>query len=225
MKLDVHTLFLLTMYVEAILGLLLFLAWVQHLGTRAMAWWGGAYLVRCMSIAVYGMYGVLPNFVTIELAGALLFTSYGIIWAGARVFNRRPIGPGLLLAGAVAWMAACRTPVFESSEELRNLLSAAIIAGYSAAAAYELWRGRTETLVSRWPAIVLLGAHAALFLLRTPLTFVPDAAASQAALSSAWLTVLSPEALLFTIAIAFVLLAMGKERAELGRKLWPQRIP
>jgi diguanylate cyclase (GGDEF)-like protein len=38
------------------------------------------------------------------------------------------------------------------------------------------------------------------------------------ALTSAWLTVLSVEALLFTIAAAFVLLAMAKERNEQGHK-------
>jgi hypothetical protein len=37
------------------------------------------------------------------------------------------------------------------------------------AAAFEFWRGRSEPLVSRWPAIFMLFAHGALYLLRTPL--------------------------------------------------------
>jgi hypothetical protein len=34
--------------------------------------------------------------------------------------------------------------------------------------AYEFWRGRDEPLVSRWPAIFILFAQGALFLLRAP---------------------------------------------------------
>jgi diguanylate cyclase (GGDEF)-like protein len=82
--------------------------------------------------------------------------------------------------------------------DAKVLLSSGIITGYTWLTAYEFWQGRREPLVSRWPAIFMLFAHGALFLLRTPL--------------------LSFEALLFTIAIAFILLAMAKERTELRHK-------
>ena len=102
--------------------------------------------------------------------------------------------------------------------EARVLLSSGIITAYTWATAYEFWRGRSEPLVSRWPAIFMLFAHGALFLLRTPLSQVlPWSPASQV-FDSVWLTVLSFEALLFTIAIAFILLAMAKERTELRHK-------
>ena len=42
MNLDVNTLFLVTIYVEAILGLLLLFAWVQNTAITAVAWWGFA---------------------------------------------------------------------------------------------------------------------------------------------------------------------------------------
>ena len=41
-NLDVNTLFLVTIYVEAILGLLLLFAWVQNTAIYAVAWWGFA---------------------------------------------------------------------------------------------------------------------------------------------------------------------------------------
>ncbi len=85
-------------------------------------------------------------------------------------------------------------------------------------AAYEFWRGRTENLVSRWPAIALLFVHGAIFLLRTPLTAMLPASLPDKALTSAWLTVISVESLLFTIAVAFVLVAMAKERTELSHR-------
>jgi diguanylate cyclase (GGDEF)-like protein len=64
----------------------------------------------------------------------------------------------------------------------------------------------------------MLFAHGALFLLRTPLAQVLPWQASNQLVDSVWLTVLSFEALLFTIAIAFILLAMAKERTELRHK-------
>jgi diguanylate cyclase (GGDEF)-like protein len=64
----------------------------------------------------------------------------------------------------------------------------------------------------------MLFAHGALFLLRTPLSQVLPWLPKTLAIESVWLTVLSFEALLFTIAIAFILLAMAKERTELRHK-------
>ena len=46
MGLDVNTLFLVTIYVEAMLGLLLLFAWIQNSGIHAVAWWGCAHLLR-----------------------------------------------------------------------------------------------------------------------------------------------------------------------------------
>ena len=98
------------------------------------------------------------------------------------------------------------------------LLASGIITTYTWLTAYEFWRGRSEPLVSRWPAIFMLFAHGALFLLRTPLfAMLPWSPANQV-FDSVWLTVLSFEALLFTIAIAFILLAMAKERTEYRHK-------
>ena len=50
MDLDVNTLFMVTMHVEIILGLLLFFAWAQNFSKRALAWWGSAHLMRAVSI-------------------------------------------------------------------------------------------------------------------------------------------------------------------------------
>jgi diguanylate cyclase (GGDEF)-like protein len=130
-----------------------------------------------------------------------------------------------LLGGAVLWLIVCRTPFFADSMDARVLLSSGLITAYTWATAYEFWRGRSEPLVSRWPAIFLLFAHGALFLLRTPLSQVLPWSSANQVFGSVWLTVLSFEALLFTIAIAFILLAMAKERTELRHKTAAQVDP
>jgi diguanylate cyclase (GGDEF)-like protein len=218
MTLDVNTLFLVTIYVEAMLGLLLLFAWVQNTAIYAVAWWGSAHLLRAGSITLFGMYGQLPPILTIDLSNAILLTSFAATWTGARVFDGRSPEPIGLMAGAALWLFLSRLSGFSDSPEFRTLVSGGIIAAYTWLAAAEFWRNREEQLVSRLPAIFMLFAHGALFLLRTPLAMLPWSSGNDQATASVWLTVLSSEALLFTISIAFILLAMAKERMALNHK-------
>jgi len=219
MNLDVNTLFMVTTYVEAILGLLLLFAWAQNTAIHAVAWWGFAHLIRAGSVMLFGMYGAAPDLITIDLANALLFTAFAVTWTGARVFDGRPVEPVYLVTGAVLWLLLCRLPVLTDAVDTRSLIASGIITTYTWLTAYEFWRGRNEQLVSRWPAIFMLFAHGALFLLRTPLASVlPWSPTGNNMFGSVWLTVLSFEALLFTISIAFILLAMAKERTELRHR-------
>jgi len=219
MNLDVHTLFQVTVYVEAILGLLLLFAWAQNMAIRAVAWWGFAHLIRAFSIVLFGMYGEAPDVLTIDVANALLFTAFAVTWTGARVFDGRPVEPVYLVTGAVLWLLVCRLPALADATDMRALIASAIITAYTWLTAWEFWRGRKEQLVSRWPAIIMLFAHGALFLLRTPLVaLLPFAVTKDKLFGSVWMTALSFEALLFTISIAFILLAMAKERTELRHR-------
>ena len=108
MSLDFTTLFLFTLDVEAMLGLLLLFSWAQNTGVTAVAWWGAANLLRALSIGLYGMYGALPDFLTITVADVILFSSYAVTWTGARVFHGRPARPGSLVTGATVWLLACQ---------------------------------------------------------------------------------------------------------------------
>ena len=218
MNLDVNTLFVVTIYVEAILGLLLLFAWVQNVQIHGVAWWGFAHLVRAASVTLFGMYGQAPDLITIDLANALLFTSFAVTWTGARVFGGRPAEPVYLVTGAVIWLLVCRLPILSEAIDARALIASGIIAGYTWLTAYEFWHGRDEPLVSRWPLIFMLFAHGALFLLRTPLVALLPLKSTSGIYDSVWMAVLSFEALLFTISIAFILLAMAKERTELRHR-------
>jgi diguanylate cyclase (GGDEF)-like protein len=218
MTLDLHTLFLVTIYVEAILGLLLLFVWAQNLALRAVCWWGFAHLLRLASIALFGMYGQVPDLISVDLANALLFTAFAVTWTGARVFDGRPVEPVYLVTGAVLWLLICRLPVLADDNNLRSLIASGIITAYTWLTAYEFWRGRDEPLVSRWPAILMLFAQGALFLLRTPMLALLPGSTGDSLLGSVWMTVLSSESLLLTISEAFILLAMAKERTELRHR-------
>ena len=219
MTLDVHTLFMVTIYVEAILGLLLLFVWAQNMELRAVCWWGFAYLIRLLSIGLFGMYGEVPDIVSIDLANALLFTAFALIWTGARVFDSRSVEPVYLVTGAVLWLLVCRLPILADNIDIRALIASGIITAYTWLTAYEFWRGRSEALVSRWPAIFMFFAQGALYILRTPLiAMLPSASTNDNLFASVWMTVLSSESLLLTISTAFILLAMAKERTELRHR-------
>src|ERR1700735_4036690 len=70
----------------------------------------------------------------------------------------------------------------------------------------------------RLPAIFMLFAHGCLFLLRTPLSALLPWSPTNQVFGSVWLNVLSSEALLFTISIAFNMLGMAKEPGEQSHK-------
>src|SRR5262245_31697182 len=195
MQLDVNTLFMVTMQVEIMLGLLLFFVWAQNFSKRALAWWGSAHLLRAVSIMLLGMHGSVPDSLSIDFGNAVLFSSFALTWCGARVFDRRPPEPALALIGVAIWLVACRVPAFAASPELRVLVGSGIVAAYTWLAAFEFWRGREEALVSRWPAIFMLFAHGALFLLRSPIVTMANAPAGNMLALSGWTELLSLEGL------------------------------
>src|ERR1051326_2051671 len=211
MPVDVRTLFLLTVDVEAMLGLLLLFVWVQNTSIKAIAWWGSAHLLRTLSIALYGMFGSLPELISLDLSNALLFISYAIAWSGARVFDGRQPRPAWVITGATVWVFFCQIPQFADAVELRSLLTNMIVTAFLWLTAFEFWRGRDEQLLSRWPAIFILFSHGVIFLLRSPLSVLLGPAGDPA-LASAWMNLISTEQVLATISTAFILLAMAKER-------------
>ena len=137
---------------------------------------------------------------------------------GARVFDGRPVEPVYLVTGAVLWLLICRLPFLADDNSLQSLIASGIITAYTWLTAYEFWGGRDEPLVSRWPAIFMLFAQGALFLLRTPMVALLPGSPGDSLFGSVWMTVLSSEALLLTISDAFILLAMAKERTELHHR-------
>src|SRR6516164_1450444 len=107
MHLDVGTLSVVTVFVMALLGALLLFAGVQNRTIRAPLWWGAAQLAGAGGLGLTTPSGVLPAFVSIDIANALVLLAYGLTWAGARDFdgrNRR--GVVARTRGAVAFPLA-----------------------------------------------------------------------------------------------------------------------
>lgn len=218
-NLDIATLFVVTVFIMAAGGLLLIFAWVQNRGTHALAWWGAAYLMLAPATALFGLRGQISDFWSIEISNVVFALAYGALWSGARVFEGR--APRLLWAsaGAVVWFIACRFDVFLASLWARVLLGSLLLGTYSLLFIWELWRGRHDGLISRWPTMAILGFHASLFFFRILLaSFLPFPQGAlppdqrMAAIMVFWW-------LFHAFAITFLLLALAKERVEQNYKL------
>jgi len=214
MVLDVPTLLVVSIFVTAVLGLLLIFAWIQDRSIQALGWWGAAYLLGGLSAGLLSLQQFIANPILIDLASAFLFIACGMSWNGARLFDGKSIRPFAMFAGAIIWLIASQIPGFADSSIGRIVVSSLIISNYTLFTAFELWSGRSEKLNSRWPAVIVITLHGVVFPSQVPLTMVLPGDRIAATLTNGWIATLAIESLLYSIAAAFILLEMAKERTE-----------
>ncbi len=219
MYLDVATLSVVTVFVTALLGALLVFAGLQNRSIRAPMWWGAAHIVSAAGLALASSRGAVPDFVAIDLANALVLLAYGLTWAGARVFEGHDVKPLTILFAPALWLLACRMPAFGQDANLRLIVVSAMLAMLAAATAEEFWRSRAEPLMSRWPTVIVLLAYAGVLLARIPASYFSPLANNYSPMGGVSFALLAFGTLLFTVVMAFLLLNMTKERAELQHKI------
>ena len=215
MSLDTSTLYLVATMVAATLGAMLLFFGTQE-NFPALRWWGTAYLLGAVSVALSTLAGNMLGAMLSLALNAVGFAACGMVWNAARVFHgRKPNLPGLLL-GAMVWVAAVMTLKPEASA-IRFMIGAAIVAIYATLTAAQLWSERRKTLQSRWPAIVVPVLHG--FVLMLPILLGgllrphDDAFAS-----SIWVTVFSIELVLYAVATVFVIFMLVSERVVTAHK-------
>src|SRR6266851_511674 len=219
MHLDVGTLSVVTVFVTALLGALLVFAGLQNRTIRAPVWWGAAQILGAAGLGLVSSRGALPDFVSIDLANALILLAYGLTWAGARIFDGRKVLPLVVLFAPLVWLLACRIPAFEEDFNLRVVVVSAMMAMLAAATAEELWSGSDEPLMSRWPTVIVLLAYAAVLLARIPATYFSPLLDGHSLMGGLSFAVVAFGTLLFTVVMSFLLLNMTKERTELQHKI------
>jgi hypothetical protein len=141
------------------------------------------------------------------------------IWAGSRFFDGRSVRPIPVLAAPSFWALACVVPSFADDPQLRIVLMSTLMAMLTAATAEEIWRGRAEPLISRWPTLCAPLAYAAALLARIPAALLSPLLEDQSLMSGISFALLAFGTLLFTVVVAFLLLNMSKERSELKHKI------
>ena len=214
MHLDILTLGIASIFASALTGLLLLLAWLQDRSTIALALWGISFTMGAAAGGLLFARGRIPDPLSIEAANALLAAAYGMMWNAARAFDARPLSKYLALAGAFIWLIACQSEAFYSSITARVTVASAIGGTYSFLTALELWQGRSERLISRWPAIVFLLVHVLVLFTRGVFALLLAPSTQAELLQSSWTGISSLDSLFFVITLSFTVAMMVKERTK-----------
>ena len=216
---DFHTLFVVTMFILGVAGLLLLFAWRQNPAIVALGLWSSAFLMGSAAMSLLLAGGISPDVSSLTLATALWLTAHGVMWSAARSFEGRRTPLILTLAGALIFIAACQFESFYGSLAARMTYTTTVVGIYLVLCAVEIWRANEgELLMSRWPAIVLLMIHGSMFLLRAPLIHVLPFPAGVLPPDPAWFPAGVFELLFFTFGMSVLLVNMAKERAELQQR-------
>jgi diguanylate cyclase (GGDEF)-like protein len=214
--LDIPTLSIIVVLALAVGAGLLLVTWLQSPDLRALALWAASLALASFGVALLFARGSIPNIWSIFVGNAVLAASYGVMWTGVRSFEGRSTSVPLMLAGALIWLTACQFEVFYAEPKARAALMSATVLAYSVMSAAEFWRGRDERLMSRGPIIVLLLAHALVFLIRIPLAdAVPSLSGS---VHFGWFPFLIFEGFFYTFCIAYLFGGLAKERVAIRYK-------
>jgi diguanylate cyclase (GGDEF)-like protein len=219
MQLHIPTLALVAVFVTVILGALLLFAWRRDQSTDALAWWGVGYLVGGISFALLSARGEIANVFSIEIANGLLLLGYSFLLAGTRAFSGRETPVTVFLIAPLIWLTAMQVPAIASDIDLRVIIISSLQFGLIALMAHEFWRERGEPLLSRWPTIILLATHAVILIGRMIVVMVTPIMSHEDLFRSPVFAVMAFGTVLYTIAFAFLLLSMTKERTEMRHRI------
>lgn len=220
MALDAPTLLLVTVILTFMVGSLFLLSWSQARQMHALAIWGLAHLVGGVGSALLALRGQIPDPLSIGLANTLTIGAYGLIWNGVLAFEGRRLRPWPVILCVALWSGACLVPDFFASIAARIVLASAMAAGFCLSMAALIWKGRTEPLVSRYPATILLAAYGIMYAVRIPMAVLsPSQPIGVHPLQTPAFAILVCLGMLFTVALAFVFMALTKERAERLQRL------
>ncbi|HWP17077.1 MAG TPA: GGDEF domain-containing protein [Xanthobacteraceae bacterium] len=216
--LHVPTLAAIAVFVTAILGGLLMLAWRREQNSSALLWWGAAYVLAALSFALVSARGRIPDVLSTELGNSALLLGYAVLIAGTRAFNGRETPPTVFLIAPLIWLTAMRIPAVQADIALRIIIITLCQCGMMSYVIYEFWRERAEPLLSRWPTIVVLVSHLIVLGLRLPAALLTPMTTTADFFQSPTFGVMVFVTVLYTITFAFLLLSMVKERGELRHK-------
>lgn len=217
--LHVPTLAVIAVFVTAILGVLLMLAWRREQNSKALLLWGVGYLLGALSLALVSSRGTIPDVLSIEVGIGAVLLCYGFLLAGARAFNGRETPPTVFLIAPLIWLIAMRIPAVQADIALRIIIVTLCQCVMTGCVVYEFWRERTEPLLSGWPTIIVLLTHMVVLGLRLPAALLTPMETSADFFRSPTFAAMAFVTVLYTITFAFLLLSMVKERGELRHKM------
>lgn len=196
------------------LGLALLYFWYRDRRSKWLLWWAVPFLIGSTAIVFYMRPNWEGDFSTIGFGNAIRIVAVCLLWQGARVFERRKPFLLVVLLTPLVWLGLCLIPPFFASMPARIVGVSVFNAAFCALAAYELWRGRAEILVSRTPAIVVLLTFSAFMLLRVATVNLLPFPMGALPLDPVWMGIFNLFVFVSATFLGFLLIALTKDRRE-----------
>lgn len=220
MALHIPTLLVASVFIFFLMGLLTVHAWLRETRERCLGYLGAMMLLAGVGVVLVSLRDTGMDLIPLVLGNVILLLGAGMNWTAMRVFaGRAPYVPGIV-AGAVVWLVLYQWPFFRESMAVRVSVYSLLTVSYCLLTAHELWRNRQQWEVAYMPALVLTLFHTLFYIVRAinergfPLT----EALSGMGRGVPFFSLMLFESMLYVVGIAYVTLAMVKERAELRFK-------
>lgn len=216
MYLDPLTLMFPGAIATAFAALLLFGAWWQYRETPALLWWSASNGLNAASIALMAAGFIMVSPLPTAVGAGLSSLAPVVVWAGVHHFNRRPVPWLVFAAGPVLWLAVFLAPFGHDNMEWSAMTGFALWSFYLPAAAWVLWKARSEPLIARWPLMGFLGLHALVYAGAAIETVTGTIELGGPPPVDSWFGMIHFETILYAMGTAFFMVLLCKERVELG---------
>ncbi|QXI27884.1 GGDEF domain-containing protein [Pseudomonas vanderleydeniana] len=220
MTLHIPTLLIVSVFIFCVMGLLTLHAWSRETRERPLAYLGSMMLLVSLGMLLVSLRGLGVDFVPVVLGNIALLLGAAMNWTAMRVLaGRAPWLPGIL-AGVVTWLILCLVPAFMESLSARVTAYSLLTVAYGSATVLEFWRSQRSLEVSYLPAFLLTLLHTVFYCIRAVYDtgLGQDQALAGAGKGTSFFSFMLFEAMVYVIGIAYMTLAMVKERAELRFK-------
>lgn len=217
MVLHIPTLLVVSVFVFFLMGLLTLHAWYRETREPSLAYLGSMMLLGALGVVLVSWRDRGADFIPILFGNVVLLLSAAFNWTAMRTLvGRKPCLPGIL-AGCVIWLLMCLIPAFYHSMPNRVLVYSLLAFGYGVLTTLELWRSRHSLDVAFMPALLLTVSHTVFYAVRSATD--DGLPVTKALLGNGegvpFFSFMLFESMLYVIGIAYITLAMVKERAEL----------
>lgn len=218
MQLDMITMSSVDFTVTTVLGLVLVFTWLGERGVRLVGWWGLIMLLQAMGVVLAACAAFLNDVSFLTVGLAVMVLSESLKWTASREFANRPTFPAWALLGPAIFLLIAHSGYVDSLLD-RFLVFCALTALCNFGAAFELSRDSGKNLISHWPAVVLLGVTGIACLAWIPLSLARPFQEASEAFFSNWFAGPNLVMVVGRVALAFVVLAMAKQRQEMVQRV------
>jgi diguanylate cyclase (GGDEF)-like protein len=217
MQLDLPTLLVMQSFALACAGAILLVAWSQNRAITALALWGIAHICAAAGF-VSLMLGLVLRQPIWVVGVALLVLQASLVWKAARTIDSKRAPIIVVLVGPVV-VGLVGVVGVVSGVQYAPVASLVVSTAYTLATATTLWLGRKDHLVSRWPLVFLLAAHAVALMIGIESTSSGSTGQNGLPVLTSLFGVIYFETIVFALGTSIFIIALIKERNEaLGMK-------